>query len=438
MKLLDVLGPDVARLVPQRLDELPCLLLYGDDAAPRLAEELVHHCAGHRVTVLADARTIKAGSACPQALRRNWQVREVLVEDKPDGSPPVCDDVSMQRLRAELPASDVLVAVGSGVINDLTKWLAADLGLPYAVFATAASMNGYAAANVAPTIQGLKSLARARAPRIIAADPSVLAQAPAKLTASGLGDVIAKPVSSADWAMNHQLFGEDFSAPIARIIDDVEPAYLQAPAALRAGEPQAMRALFEALVLSGCAMTLQGSSLPASGGEHLISHTLDMFSHVDGRAHDLHGRQVGVATIFAAALYQRVMALDTPELRDDRLYFEPSVWGPLADAVAGPWKTKQKAHRDACRKLQEPGAWDSLRQRLKPMLREPSAIQQCLRTAGAACAVADIGCSRERFLRAVMQAATMRGRFTSLDLGFVTGVLPAAAEELIDTWLMQP
>ena len=59
-------------------------------------------------------------------------------------------------------------------------------------------------------------------------------------------------------------------------------------------------------------MTLQGSSLPASGGEHLVSHTLDMMSHVDGVPHDLHGRQVGVSTILVAAMYERALAIETP------------------------------------------------------------------------------------------------------------------------------
>ena len=63
---------------------------------------------------------------------------------------------------------------------------------PAAIFATAASMNGYAAANVAPAVAGVKTLIHARAHRIVASDPAVLAAAPAALTSAGLGDVIAK------------------------------------------------------------------------------------------------------------------------------------------------------------------------------------------------------------------------------------------------------
>ena len=67
-------------------------------------------------------------------------------------------------------------------------------------------MNGYASANVAPTINGVKTLLRARAPLAVASSPRVLGQAPHEMTAAGLGDVLAKSVSSADWYMNHHLF----------------------------------------------------------------------------------------------------------------------------------------------------------------------------------------------------------------------------------------
>jgi glycerol-1-phosphate dehydrogenase [NAD(P)+] len=86
------------------------------------------------------------------------------------------------------------VGVGSGVISDLAKWLALASDTPAAIFATAASMNGYAAANIAPAVGGVKTLVHGRAHRIVAADPSVLAAAPRELTSAGLGDVFAKTV----------------------------------------------------------------------------------------------------------------------------------------------------------------------------------------------------------------------------------------------------
>lgn len=435
-ELFDALGPDIAREFSGTRDLLPRQLIWAEDAAVRLAAFLAAASKPSRAVVVCDVRTREvAGAAMAQALKgRGFAVEELLVPDE-RGLPPVCDDVTLRRLQARPLRAELWVAAGSGVMNDLTKWLAGEAGLPYAVLATAASMNGYSAANVAPSIQGVKSLFRARAPLAIAADPRVVAQAPFELTTSGLGDVIAKPVSTADWLLNHHLSGEAFSPAVAAVINRLEPRYLGQPEALARREPEAVRALFEALIYSGCAMTLQGSSLPASGGEHLISHTLDMLAGVDGTRHDLHGRQVGVATLFAAALYQRVLALDAPVFRADPPPFDEARWGPLAAAVRVEWEKKKVKVREACAALSQPGRWNAVRGELAKVVKEPAAIKDCLRRAGAAHRWSDLGCTREGFLTAVNQCASMRARFTSIDLAWVTGVLPGAAEEIVAQWL---
>lgn len=434
--LFDALGPDIGQEFSARRDTLPRALIWADDAPLRLASALAALLPARRALVLADARTREvAGAELASALRSHgFQVMEHLVADE-HGHPPVCDDVTKERLQRELPAADLYLAAGSGVINDLTKWLSAEAQVPYAVLATAASMNGYSAANVAPAIKGVKSLFRARAPLFIAASPRVIAAAPWEMTSSGLGDVIAKPVSTADWLLNHRISGEPFSPAVAGVINRIETSYVDHPEALAGREPEAVRGLFEALVHSGCAMTLQGSSLPASGGEHLVSHTLDMLAHVDGTRHDLHGRQVGVGTILAAALYERIVALPEPTFRAVDPPFDAALWGPIAGAVRVEWEKKREKMAQACAYLSAPGRWQALRAELQPLLRSPASIKDCLRRAGAAHRWADLGCSRERFLTAVSQCASIRARFTSIDLAWATGVLPGAAEEITRAWL---
>ena len=437
MDLLERIEQELGGDIAGKRDALPKHYFYTPDAPLRFAAALREHVKGRRALVWYDVRTREvAGRDCVAALdSAGWTVVERCIPDGPKGETPKCDDHTKARLQRDAPEADVYVAVGSGVVNDLTKWLATEASVPYAVLGTAASMNGYTAANVAPTIKGIKSLFRAHAPRIIAAVPSIVEAAPYRLTASGLGDAVAKPVSTADWLVNHLVFGEAFYEPVTRIIDRAEERYLAAPEALAAREPSAVAALFDALVLSGCAMTLVGSSLPASGGEHLISHTLDMWSHQDERPHDLHGRQVGVATIFAAALYQRVMDVDAPVWKPDSVPYDPALWGTIAEGVQSEHEQKCANMSAACQKLAEPGRWAQLRERLRPILRQPGDIRRCLRESGAAATLDDIGCSRARFLAAIRHAGSMRRRFTSLDLGYAVGVLPDAAEELVDQWL---
>jgi glycerol-1-phosphate dehydrogenase [NAD(P)+] len=437
LDLFDALGEPIRRAFASRRDTLPRALFYSPDAADELARLLAERIEGRAALLLADQRTMAvAGAPVVRALRAaGFSVAERILDDGPGGSSPVCDDVTKDRLAIELPAASVIAAVGSGVVNDLAKWIASDRAVPYAIYATAASMNGYSAANVAPSIRGVKSLFRARAPIAIAADPAVIEGAPFNLTASGLGDVVAKPVSTADWIMNHRISGEDFSRPVAEIINRLEGSYMDAPEKLARRDPAAVRALFEALVYSGCAMTLQGSSLPASGGEHLVSHTLDMLGHLDRTPHDLHGRQVGVATILAAALYQRILALKTPELRMATAPFDRGLWGSIADAVAAEHTKKEASARTARTLLSPPKEWAALQADIGPVLRGPGRIKECLMRSGAAHRVSDIGCTRERFLTAVRHCGAIRGRFTSIDLGWLAGVMPGAAEEIVDEWL---
>jgi glycerol-1-phosphate dehydrogenase [NAD(P)+] len=256
------------------------------------------------------------------------------------------------------------------------------------------------------------------------------------LTTAGLGDVIAKLVSTADWIINHRLFGEPYLQAVADVIARVQPAYLDHPEALARGEAAAVRGLFEALVYSGCAMTLQGSSLPASGGEHLVSHTLDMKSHVDHIAHDLHGRQVGVSTIVVAAMYQEALAIERPTFTGACAPFDPDYWGPLAGSVKIEHDKKVASADKARRALAEPGRWDAVRAEIAATLPPPEVIKHCLREAGGAHRVADLGISRERYLDALVHCGAIRGRFTSIDLAWSLGILPARGPELVDRWVL--
>lgn len=434
--LFDTLGPAIGAEFARRRDDLPRALHVGADAASCLAETLRDEFGTRSAAVLFDARTREAAGDAVLAALRDAGIRAhpTLVPDA-DGHAPVCDNATKTRLQAVLPVADVTLAVGSGVLADLGKWIAFERAQPAAVFATAASMNGYAAANVAPAIDGVKTLVSARAHRVIATDPAVLARAPHVLTSAGLGDVLARSVSGADWRMNALLFDEPYSAALASVLDPIEPRYLDAPERLAAGDEAAVAALFEGLVVSGCAMTLHGSSLPASGGEHLISHALDMRARAEGGTHDLHGRQVGVATIFAAALYERVLALDAPRFGADPLPFDAAGWGAIAPSVGTHHTAQSRRLAEACARLSDGDTWPRLRATLLPMLPGPARVKDTLARAGAAHRVQDLGCTRERFLWAALNAAQMRERFTALDLAWVAGVLPDAADDIVTAWL---
>ncbi len=286
-------------------------------------------------------------------------------------------------------------------------------------------------------IRGVKCLIPGREAVAVVTTLQILRAAPAAMTAAGLGDVLAKPVSTADWMLNHILFGEYYCPVCADLIRDIEPVYMAAPEQIAAHSSAGIAALFEAIILTGFSMTMAGTSSPASGGEHLISHTLDMMASRDGCHHDLHGRQVGVATLFCAALYEEIFARSPQAVRAGVTRTDPAFWGRFSAVVEEKHALKRQRQEQAAELLRAaPARWEEIRAALAPLYRPPQVIKSVLQRAGAAHRLADIGVSRERFLDAVLHAHEVRERYTVLELARSAGVLPEAAGDVVDRWLL--
>ena len=134
-------------------------------------------------------------------------------------------------------------------------------------------------------------MAVVRRPAAVLTSGDILRDAPFEMTAAGLGDVLAKSVSSTDWRLNHLLFGDYYCQRSVDLVAEVERLYMEHPAGIRDLEPGAVGALFQALLLTGVAMTMADTSAPASGGEHMISHSLDMVASASGGESHLHGSE---------------------------------------------------------------------------------------------------------------------------------------------------
>jgi len=414
----------------------PREVLCADGALSRLGEICDRHAAGRDAAVIADVRTraVAGDAAAADLTAAGRRVEMFTVGDRPGGHSPICDDVTFAQLAPRIAGKSLVLSVGSGVINDLGKWLAFEAGIPFVTVATAASMNGYTSSNIAPTLKGVKSLMSGRAAAAVLAEPSIISDAPYEMTAAGLGDVLAKSVSSADWLANHLLFGDYYCPRAVGLIAEIEPLYLEHPRDLRARKPAAVDALFEALLLTGAAMTMAGSSAPASGGEHLLSHALDMMASLEGVEHDLHGKQVGLGTILASEVYRRLLAEESPDWTDAPANVDQDFWGALAAQVVAQYAEKRPRLTAAREQLSRGNAWDDLRARLAPMVRPPEQLRDCLAAAGAAWRAEDIGCSPQRIRAALLRAHEIRSRFTVLDLANLAGVMPAAAGEIIEQW----
>lgn len=413
--------------------------LYEADAInklPELLDDLFGKEAIAKPVIVADARTFEAaGRKAARTLGKASIRDEVITVPDTGESGPVCDEQTVGWLKSKIDesAADMVIAVGSGVINDLCKWSSFELDLPYITIATAASMNGYAAANVAAKIDGVKVIKRAVPPAAVVTEPSIIENAPFEMTASGFGDIIARHQSGTDWYINHLLFGDYYCDFCAGITENLESYYWDAPESIRDRDPEAIKHLFEALFYSGIAMTLVGTSSPASGGEHLFSHTLDMLSDVDGTSHDLHGRQVGLGVIISAAVYRKIVDIETPVFRDNISVPKEADWGrgKLYEAVNRQFAGKQGKLEQVRAKLAAPKQWEQIKKAISERTLCADRVKNKLRSAGAAHRLSDINCSIDRAKQAMLVMHQIRERFTVIDLGWLTGILPDATDEII-------
>lgn len=202
---------------------------------------------------------------------------------------------------------DLIVSVGSGVVNDIGKILSMISGRPYVIVATAPSMDGYASNSSSMTRDGLKISLPSRCADVIIGDTDILANAPLRMLQSGLGDMLAKYVSICEWRIAHTILDEYYCDEIADLVRTSLHRCVDNAQGLLQRDPTAVEAVFEGLVLSGIAMTYADVSRPASGVEHYISHVWDMRGLEFGTNVSLHGIQCAIGTLITARLYEQLV-----------------------------------------------------------------------------------------------------------------------------------
>jgi glycerol-1-phosphate dehydrogenase [NAD(P)+] len=384
---------------------------------------------GRRLAVVSDPLTHAVlGDRVERALAAVAQVIPVRLPDRPHA-----DDATVARLRTATTDVDALIAVGSGTINDLCKYAAFREGKPYAVFGTAPSMNGYTSANAAVTVGGLKKSLPAQTPVGVFLDLAVLAAAPARMIRSGLGDSLCRSTAQADWLLSHLLRGTPYrEAPFALLAGD-ETALFENADALMAGDLEAMRRLARTLVLSGLGMCLCNGSYPASQGEHLISHYIEMMGGPD-LPESFHGEQIGVATLTMSRLQDRL--LDGPpvvqptqvDAADIAAHFGPEAGAACLREFSA--KALSRADADVLNAaLAE--KWTAIRERIAGVRRRTDMLERTLRLAAAPTRPAELRLSTAFYRTAVIRARQIRNRYTFLDLAGDAGQLEPFAAQMI-------
>ncbi len=207
---------------------------------------------------------------------------------------------------------DTVIALGSGVINDIGKILSATRKTRYIIIATAPSMDGYASATSSMAMDGLKVSLPSRSAQVIIGDTDLVKTAPMEMLKAGLGDMLAKYVSICEWKIANLILGEYYCDTISKLVQDSLQKCVDNADGLLSRKDEAVEAVLEGLVITGIAMNLAGVSRPASGVEHYLSHVWDMRALEFGMEADLHGLQCAAGTYIASTIYHKLLAA-TPD-----------------------------------------------------------------------------------------------------------------------------
>lgn len=411
-------------------------VVIGDNAAERLPSLLEALCGAGAVVIVADQTTRAVlGRRVENLLRDAGRaVGIVIFESGLEAEAEAVQNI-VAAVRHDVAA---LVSVGAGVINDLTKMAAHLTGRKYVAVATAPSQNGFASPIAAFTEGGIKVTKPAAPAVAVVGDTDTLAHAPLPLIRAGFADLLGRTTANADWLLAHLVKGEYYCPRPLEIVAEAEAACRAAAEAIGRAERHAIETLMAALVLSSFSMVVAGSSAPASGGEHLISHYLDG-KHEWHRHRSfeqrLHGLQVGVTTLMMARLYARLLSLSASDINlaaisqrypswEDEEKTIRQCYGAAADAAIEqfrrkyqPWDKKEAELQSLRRR------WDDLRAALRPLVSPPASIASALRAVGAFVQPAELGLSFEQMREALLNARYLRSRYTVLDLAADLGVL---------------
>ncbi len=413
---------------------------------------------GKKSMLIADKNTYAvAGKSIHRLLSdKDLEACDPLVIDDPN---LYANYYFVQQVKEYLKQVDgIAIAVGSGVINDLTKLSSAELGRPYMCVATAASMDGYSAFGASITKEGAKQTMKCSAPQVIVGDLNTISAAPAINNASGYADLYAKIPGGADWIFADALGEESLDYQSWHIVQDGLSNALKDPSGVKAGTVSAIEPLIEGLMLGGFAMQSYQSSRPASGAEHQFSHTWDMEHHTFkgemARKYGLykeqdeqvpsHGFKVGIGLLTTTALYERVLETSFEQLDVKKAV---ALWKPLENQIEevnklfeeeGPRKfaaeqiTGKYIEKDALEKqlymLKE--NWLEIKERLKEQIIPYHKAKEALALAGAPVECEHIGITKSRLKKTFYKAQKIRTRFTVLDVAVRTGYLNQWIDEL--------
>ncbi|MBL8153494.1 MAG: sn-glycerol-1-phosphate dehydrogenase [Anaerolineae bacterium] len=397
---------------------------------------LLNYVAAHglnRFCIVADENTFPAlGGRVETALKgTGYDVTSVVLE----GHHIHTDEHECMQVFIRAPLGPcTFIAVGSGTITDITRFVSHRTGRAFIGMPTAPSVDGFTSIGAPIILAGVKTTILCQAPLAVFADLETLANAPQALIGAGFGDMIGKITSLADWKMGSLLWDEPYDAAIAARSQAAIDSVIHNADSIGQRSEEGVRALMDALIESGLCMLDFGTSRPASGAEHHASHYWEMKRLKEGRETQFHGAQVGYALTLVAAQYARIRAITRADLMNrleaaalpDRAAEVENIrggYGAMVDDIV-------KEHRPFL-DLTEAGFdqlkhkivdhWDDI-QAIAARVPAPEVIAAALDKAGAPTTWQSLGLDADEVQPGFQYGHYLRNRFTVLKLSRVLGV----------------
>ncbi len=326
------------------------------------------------------------------------------------------------------PSCDLILGVGSGVINDICKVVGNALGKKSAIIGTAPSMDGYASNSAAMEINHVKMTLFNRAPKGILLDTDILARAPMRMLWAGLGDMAAKYIALCEWRMSNQVTGEYYCEYVAALMRAALKKVIDAAPGIPDRQPAAIQSIAEGLVISGIAMAYAEISRPASGLEHYFSHMWEMMALERNQPYDLHGIQVGIGTVLTLKMYRK-FRLITPDREKAMAWWQMmtqekweegirKIFGKTAPEIIAMERQGKKndpaAHEERLDRIL--AHWDGIMAAVREELPDEQALRALFESIGMPTRPSDIGISVEDTVNAFVGARDARLKYMSCSL----------------------
>ena len=354
------------------------------------------------------------------------------------------DEATLGELVIHMPQDcDLVVAVGTGTMNDMTRYFSFKLGRPFFTVATAAPMDGFASSIAAIHVNHLKTTFQAQTPLAVIGDTEILKNAPYPMIAAGLGDLLGKCTCLCDWRLSHIITGEHQCERIMELVEKCVQDLLPVAGRAKERDPKVLGDIMEGLVLTGVAMSLYGNSRPASGCEHHMSHYWETILEQRGQRPAPHGAQVGVGTVLVLKAVELLLErkVDFDAARRAAEVYDPVKWREEIQRAYGPAAPGVIEMEEEAGKNASAGRLA----RIDTMERRWSEISALLRTLptsdyvadllsglGAPCRPEGIGIDRKLLKDTFLYCKEIRARYTILQMIWDLDLLDSISDQVIE------